>query len=317
MVGEGRRLLRRTESSRPVVTLRRDGTVRQASPSIGHPSVPTVGRWAEVGLVGFTLAGGVAIFVGGTPYFEITAANDSPLYNAVLVAGFWLLARLLSRQPSLASYARCSHALFVAASAMLVLAIGPFNFIVTAADESVRQAVQDKLAQFLSVVPVILVLTWAGRRPFGWIYLQKGLPKRWLTFGLSWFAVSAVVITALALVSGIRSADLLSAAPSILVFAALNAVMEELWCRGIVLRDYAAAMGATPAVVVTAIVFAAGHVAATYVGSVGGQLLLVSGALAIGLVAAWAMRWADCLWGAVLFHMGLDLLVVFGLLDAA
>jgi membrane protease YdiL (CAAX protease family) len=69
--------------------------------------------------------------------------------------------------------------------------------------------------------------------------------------------------------------------------------------------------------VVTAIVFSAGHVGATYVGSVGGQVLLVSGALAIGLVAAWAMRWADSIWGSVLFHMGLDLLVVFGLLDAA
>ena len=291
--------------------------VRQASPSIGPPSVAAAGRWAEVCLVGFTLAGGVAIFVGGTPYFELTAANDSPLYNAVLVAAFWLLARLLRRRASLASYATCSHALFVAASAMLVLAIGPFNFLVTAADESVRQAVQDKLAQFLSVVPVILILTWAGHRPFGVIYLQKGLPRRWLVFGLSWFAVSAVAITALALVSGIRSADLLSAAPSILLFAVLNAVMEELWCRGIFLRDYSAAMGAIQAVAVTAIVFSAGHVAATYVGSVGGQLLLVSGACAIGLAAAWAMRWADSLWGSVLFHMGLDLLVVFGLLDAA
>jgi hypothetical protein len=52
---------------------------------------------------------------------------------------------------------------------MLVLAIGPFNFLVTAPDESVRQAVQDKLAQFLSVVPVILILTWGERRPLGWI----------------------------------------------------------------------------------------------------------------------------------------------------
>ncbi len=304
-------------ASRPVGAVLRGQAVREAPPFIGHPSVGASGRWAQVGLVGFTLAGGVAIFVGGTPYFELTAANDSPLYNAVLVAGFWLLARLLNRRPSLASYATCSHALCVAATAMLVLAIGPFNFLVTAADESVRQAVQDKLAQFLSVVPVLLILTWAGRRPLGWIYLQKGLPRRWLLFGLSCFAVSAVLITALALVSGISSADLLSAAPSILLFAALNSVMEELWCRGIFLRDYSAAMGPRPALVVTAIVFSAGHVAATYVGSVGGQLLLVSGALAIGLVAAWAMCRADSLWGAVLFHMGTDLLVVFGLLDAA
>lgn len=308
--------MRRLASGKPVVAVPWGETVRQAPPPIGHPLAASARR-AEVGLVVFALAGGAAIFVGGTPYFELTAANDSPLYNAALVAAFWLLARLLRRRTSLASYATCSQALFVAATAMLVLAIGPFNFLVTAPDESVRQAVQDKVAQFLSVVPVILTLTWAGRRPLGWIYLQRGLPTRWLAFGLSWFLVSAVVITALALVSGIRSADLLEAAPWILLFAVLNAVMEELWCRGIFLRDYSAAMGAPQAVVVTAIVFSAGHVAATYVGSIGGQVLLVSGALAIGLVAAWAMRWADSLWGSVLFHMGLDLLVVFGLLDAA
>lgn len=307
----------RTVFARPAPTVPSRETERRAPTSIGQtPRLDAAGRWAEVGLVGFTLGGGVAIFVGGTPYFELTAANDSPLYNAVLVAAFWLLARFLSRQPSLASYATCSHALFVAATAMLVLVIGPFNFLVTAADESVRQAVQDKLAQFLSVVPAILVLSWVGRRPFSWIYLQKGLPRRWLTFGLAWFAISAIVIAGSALASGISSAALLSAAPLILVFAALNAVTEEVWFRGIFLRDYSATMGGAPALAVTAIVFSAGHVAATYVGSIGGQLLLVSAALAIGLVAAWAMRWANSLWGSVLFHMGWDLLVVFALLDA-
>jgi len=286
--------------------------------SIGQtPKATAGGRWVGVGLVGFTLAGGMAIFVGGTPYFEFTAANDSPLYNAVLVAAFWLLARFLRRRPLLASYATCSHALFIAATAMLALVIGPFNWLVTADDGSVQQAVQDKLAQFLAIVPVILVLTWAARRPWGWIYLQKGHLQRWVIFGLSSFAISAIAITGLALASGISWAALLSAAPWILVFAALNAVMEELWFRGIFLRPFSEGMGGRQAVVVTAIIFAAAHIAATYTSSVGEQLLLVSLAAAIGFVAAWAMRWANSLWGAVLFHMGLDLLVVFGLLEAA
>jgi membrane protease YdiL (CAAX protease family) len=32
--------------------------------------------------------------------------------------------------------------------------------------------------------------------------------------------------------------------------------------------------------------------------------------IGLGLVLAWAMRWADSLWGSVLFHMGLDLLII-------
>ena len=147
--------------------------------------------------------------------------------------------------------------------------------------------------------------------------MQRGQPKRWLIFGLSSFVISAIVITGLALASGISSAALLPAAPWILVFASLNAVMEELWFRGIFLRPFSEVMGGTQAVVVTAIIFAAAHVAATYTNSVGEQLLLVSLAVAIGFVAGWAMRWANSLWGSVLFHMGLDLLVVFGLLEAA
>ena len=275
------------------------------------------GRWVGVGLLGFTLGGGMVIFVGGTPYFELTAANDSPLFNAMVVAFFWLLARFLRGRSSLASYATCSHALFVAAAAMLAVVIGPFNWLVTAESGSVEEATQGKLAEFLAIVPVILLLTWAARRPWGWLYLQKGQPRRWLIFGLSSFVISATVITGLALASGISSAALLSAAPWILMFAALNSVMEELWFRGIFLRTFSAGMGGRQAVVVTATIFAAAHVAATYTNSVGEQLLLLSLAIAIGLVAGWAMRWANSLWGSVLFHMGLDLLVVFGLLEAA
>ena len=285
----------------------------------GNPHAPeaTLPRLrVQAGAVAFALVGGMAIFVGGTPYFHLTAANDNPFYNAGLVATFWLAGRLVRGRDSLESYAAVSRALFVAAAAMLVLVIGPFNWLVTSSD-TVIQAVQDKLAQFLAVVPLVLVLTWVGREPCGWIYLQRGLPIRWLVFGLTSLGICSIAIGGLALLSGIRSAALLSAAPWIVVFAMLNSFMEETWFRGIFLRPYSAAMGKAPAIVVTAIVFAEAHIAATYFSSVAEHLLLVALAVAIGLVAARAMTWADSLWGAVLFHMGMDFLVVFGLLQTA
>jgi len=273
-------------------------------------------RWHRTGLVGLSLVGGIAIFVGGTPYFEWTVMNDNPVYNALLVAVFGFSAWYLRRRDGMESYASCSQALFVAAAAMLILVIGPFNWLVTAEDESVVQAVQDKLAQFLSVVPVILILTWAARRPWGDIYLQKGRPQRWLTVGVSWLAASAIVITLFALASGIDSADLIAAAPWIVMFAALNAFMEELWFRGVFLKPYSTAMGGKQAVVVTTVVFAAAHIGATYTASIAEHLVLLIVAASIGVVGAWAMRWADALWLPLLLHMGLDLVVVFGLVES-
>ena len=273
------------------------------------------GPWVRAGLVGFVLLGAGAIFVVGSPYFELTAWNDDAVYNGVLAAGFGILTFLLRRRPSLVSLGFCSEALFVAATAMLVLVIGPFNWLVTLDDDSYRHAFQDKLAQFLAVVPVIAVLTRAAGRPWGWIYVQRGRPRRWLTLGLSMLVIGASVISILAIANGITSAALLAAAPWIVAFAALNAVMEELWFRGIFLRACAIGMGGVLAVLVTAIVFGAAHVGATYV-SAGQQLLFASLAAGLGIILALAMRWGDSLWGAVLLHVALDLVVVFELVES-
>jgi membrane protease YdiL (CAAX protease family) len=288
----------------------------RAVSSTAPNSTPGLGRgWLRAGLAAFALVGGGAIFVVGSPYFELTPWNDNPVYNGVVAAGFGTLTLLSRRRPSLVSLRACSEALFVAATAMLVLVIGPFNWLVTLSDESYRHALQDKLAQFLAIVPVILLFTWLARRPWGWIYLQMGRPRRWLTLGLSTLVVGATVIAAVAIASGRTASAVLEAAPWIVAFAALNAVMEELWFRGIFLRAYTAEMGAGLAILVTAIIFGAAHVGATYV-SAGEQLVFASLVVGLGVVLAVAMRWGDSLWGAVLVHITLDLVVVFELVDS-
>ena len=274
------------------------------------------GRWGQAVAVGFALVGGAAIFVVGSPYFELTAWNDDPVYNGALAAGFGLLTWILRDRPALTALRSSSQALFVAASAMFVLVVGPFNWLVTLDDESYQHAVQDKLAQFLAVVPVILVLTWATRRPWGWIYLQLGRPRRWLTLGLSSLAIGATIVAIIAVAAGTTPSALLAAAPWILLFASLNAVMEELWFRGIFLRPYTAGMGAVAAVLVTGLVFGAAHVGATYI-SAGEQLLFASLVAGLGILLALAVRWAESLWGAVLLHIALDLVVVLELVESA
>lgn len=254
------------------------------------------------------LAGGQLIFVFGSPYFNVFPTNDNLLFSAALVAAFGLLALVFRQRPSISHYAPPVYALFVAAAANLGLVIGPLNRFLNAT-EPFRQMAEDKIAQFLVVVPIIVVLAWLAWRDHGYIYLKRGQPRRWLPFGLVSLAVCAAVMVWMLLSSGMTTAELLAAAPWILIFVGANAVMEELWFRGVFLRSYEAAIGWAGTMAVTALAYGVSHMNATYFESAIG-IVFGLGVIGLGLVMAWAMRWADSLWGSVLFHMGMDMLII-------
>ena len=271
--------------------------------------VPTETRpVSRAALFVLLLVGGQLIFVFASPYFAVFPTNDNTLFSAALVAAFGLLALAFRQRPSLAHYAPPVYALFVAAAANLALVIGPFNRFLSAT-EPYQVMAEDKIAQFLSIVPVLVILSWLARRDSGWIYVQRGRPRRWLPFGSASLAVCAVVMVAMLLWAGMSAGDLLAAAPWIAIFVTANAIMEELWFRGVFLRSYEAGIGWTGTLVVTALTFGVSHMNATYFESWVG-LVFGAGVIGLGLVLAWAMRWADSLWGSVLFHMGLDLLII-------
>ena len=270
-------------------------------------------NWAIASVFVYTLAGGLAIFLFGSPFFDTYATNDNLAYDWTLIAFFGLIAFVLGLRPSLSAYASTSYALFVAAVANLVLTMGPFNWLITS-HEPYQNIAQDKLAQFLAVVPVIVVLTLVTRRPLRSIYVELGQPRRWVVFGLPWLVIGAIGMIGIAYANDIDSGALLSAAPWILAFVALNAAMEELWFRAIFLRPYSTAMGGSLAVLVTALVFGMTHVNASYM-SAGEMWAFGVIVFVIGLVTAWAMRWASSLWGSVLFHMGMDLLIIIQIVE--
>lgn len=260
------------------------------------------------------LAGGQLIFVFGSPYFTVFPTNRNVLFSAALVAVFGLLALVFRQQPSLAHYAPPVYALFVTAAANLALVIGPFNQLLSPS-EPFREMAQDKFIQFLTVVPVLVILSWLAWREPGWIYLQRGQPRRWLPFGVASLGVCAVVMVAMLLWAGMSAGDLLAATPWILTFVTANAIMEELWFRGVFLRAYEAGIGWTGAMVVTALAYGVSHMNATYFESWVG-LVFGAGVIGLGLVMAWAMRWGNSLWGSVLFHMGMDMLIVLPVVES-
>ena len=256
----------------------------------------------------FLLLGGQLIFVFASPYYQVFPSNDDPLFATGLAAVLGLAALGLHRSDSYRRWAAPVYALFVAAAANFALVLGPFNGLITAA-EPFRQMAEDKLAQFLAIVPVILILVWLPRRDLGQLYLQRGRPRRWLVFGLAGFLAGLGAMVWILLSAGMTAAALLRASPWILIFVAANAFMEELWFRGIFLRPYEAEVGWAATMALTALAYGTSHMSATYFESATGMLFGL-GVIGLGLILAWSIRWGDSLWGAVLFHMGMDLVII-------
>lgn len=286
-----------------------------ASTRTPSQEVRTPSALVTAGVIVFTLAGGLSIFLFGSPFFDIYPTNNNALYGSILAALFGAITLVSGRRSSLTIYSSVAYALFVAAAANLSLTIGPFNWLITSSDTYLEIA-QDKLAQFLAIVPVILLLTWARGRSWNTIYLQMGRPRRWIGFGLPWLVVGMLGVVGIAYAYDIDPETLLAAAPWIFMFVALNATMEELWFRAIFLRPYSEAMGSRWTILVTALVFGVTHVNAEYMSA---TEMWAFGAVVflIGLATAWVMRWANALWGAVLFHMGMNLLIIIQIAESA
>jgi len=147
------------------------------------------------------------------------------------------------------------------------------------------------------------------------IFIGKGRLKQGLAFGLVSFAGFAVIALAMQSNSSDFFSSLPVAIPWLLLFVFANAIMEELWFRAIFLRKYETIIGRNAAIIVTAIIFGASHVNATYDFPGGGFVfgLVVFG---LGLVGAYSMFKHDGLIGPVLFHSGYDLLVIVPILNS-
>jgi membrane protease YdiL (CAAX protease family) len=147
------------------------------------------------------------------------------------------------------------------------------------------------------------------------IFIGMGRLKRGLRFGL----VSFVSFAVIALATGKQSNDffpsLWKAIPLLMLFVFSNAIMEELWFRGIFLRNYEPIVGKHAAIIVTAIIFGLSHVNATYEFP-GGGIVFGFVVFGLGLVGAYAMYKDESIIGPVLFHAGNDLLVIIPVLNS-
>lgn len=274
----------------------------------------------------FVLSGWM-IFLLGNNYNSLFPTNESTLYKWAITLLFLAAAAILRLSEGLRMYWESAYALFIAAFAnILNWDLGNLlaDWLPAPASTAGELAI-DKLSQCLPVVLAIILLTLVVGKDLGSIFLKKGDLRWGLRFGLVSFGVFAAIFAVIAVLqasappshgltaTGVPLKTILAAIPSILVFCFTNSLMEELWFRGIFLKELSTFLGPTAAVVATALVFGSVHLGATYIIPIQ-MVVFPLIAFALGLVNGFVMLKTDSIWGSVFFHAGYDLRVIIPIL---
>jgi len=259
---------------------------------------------------------GVLVFPLAANYYSVYPTNASTLYKAALPVLFLGASLLLRRSERLHDYWRITYAFFVASAAnLLVWLWGTWLFrLVDAPADPLAEMLVNKLSEATVVIAVILLLTRLAGWKLGDLYLRRGNGRLGLLLGLGF----SIPVVAMFVAMGGLSLGwelVLAAAPAILLYSLLNGFMEELWFRGLFLREYKRLLGGGIAVLLTALLFTSMHFGMTYA-SGAERIQLLIGILYLGLATAYIILKTKSLWGAVLLHAVADIVLLLGFFTA-
>ena len=172
-----------------------------------------------------------------------------------------------------------------------------------------------KLNECIVIVSVVIFFTRKSNNSLGSIYIQKGNLKLGLIIGLITFFIAAATSIPMAnLFYGrdLTLAKIIPWIPWILVFVLANATMEEIMFRGLFLRKLEPFFGKFFSNLMIAFVFTLIHGAAVYTTDM--HIFL---AVLFPLALAWGyiMQKTDSVWGSILFHAGMDIPIILGILS--
>lgn len=159
------------------------------------------------------------------------------------------------------------------------------------------------------MITAILVARVGGLRPAD-LYLRRGKVKAWLIIGLVTFAVFTALFLVQAGDQDIGADRLFEYAPWTLLFVFVNAFMEELHFRGLLLGSFERLLGRHSADICIALFLTLVHAPVQYTPDI-----LVFLAVLFLLAPAWGyiIQKTKALWGPVLFHAGADLMIMVGI----
>ena len=257
------------------------------------------------------------------PYFYLVLISfqHSPataaLFIRIIISVFFLALTVFAYfTKPLRNYWRVSFAFFIASLGMLlnwVITDLPVRFLYDSITITEGQWMLDKFSQFIAIVIPIMVLTLAFADKLSSLYIQKGKFKLWIVIGLSTFVFFVAHWPDFSIAKK-QPQKILSILPWLLVFSALNALMEELWFRGLFLKRFEPFLGNHLSILLTSLIFSIPHIFARYLSGIGMSLIFFLVVFSLGMASGYIIYRTKSIWGAVIFHMGYDLFyaLVFG-----
>ena len=259
---------------------------------------------------------GISIFLFGFNFISTFPTNSSTTYRIIISIFFLSLTVITYFTKPLRNYWRVSLAFFIASLGMLlnwVISDLPVRFLYNSITITEGQWMLDKFSQFIAIVIPILVLTLAFGDKLSSLYIQKGRFKLWILIGLSTFVFFISIGLILALQKN-NLQKILSILPWLFAFSALNALMEELWFRGLFLKKFEPFLGNHLSIFLTSLIFSIPHIFARYLSGIEMSLIFFFTVFSLGMASGYIIYKTKSIWGAVIFHMGYDLFyaLVFG-----
>ena len=259
---------------------------------------------------------GISIFLFGFNFISTFPTNSSTTYRIIISIFFLSLTVITYFTKPLRNYWRVSLAFFIASLGMLlnwVISDLPVRFLYNSITITEGQWMLDKFSQFIAIVIPVLVLTLAFGDKLSSLYIQKGRFKLWILIGLSTFVFFISIGLILALQKN-NLQKILSILPWLFAFSALNALMEELWFRGLFLKKFEPFLGNHLSIFLTSLIFSIPHIFARYLSGIEMSLIFFLTVFSLGMASGYIIYKTKSIWGAVIFHMGYDLFyaLVFG-----
>ena len=274
--------------------------------------------WERTILAALFMAFGMLIYIIFSPLRPMLKSTADYLGRIGLTAGLLMIVWLAGRNEHLGPYRSLLLGLLimsVATSLDWVFA----NYLL----EHIRLNTQTpsgmalmKLNEFFIVATTIITLTLLTGGRLGSIYIQKGNLREGLLVGGIAFCLAAAASPWMAeyLFKGqnLTSERIIIWLPWVLIFALANAAQEELLFRGLFLRKLEPFFGKFISNALIVFVFTLVHQGVNYTSDQLGFLAV----LAL-LAFAWGylMQKTDSIWGSVLFHAGMDIPVILGILS--
>jgi uncharacterized protein len=274
-------------------------------------------EWGERILLALLfVAVGVLIYLVFSPMRPLLSKTADYLGRIALIALLLAAVWLVRRSQWFEKYGQVMLGLLIMAIAVSVDRVFSIYLLVYLgiSDSTAAGWALLKLNECVIVFGVVITLTRLSGGSLGSIYLQKGNLKLGLIIGVTTFllaaAGSALMANFLFKGQDLTLARILVWLPWLLVFVLANAAQEELLFRGLFLRKLQPFFGKFGSNFLIMFVFTALHKGADYASN---DFIFVAAVVLLALAWGYITQKTDSLWGAILFHAGMDIPIMLGI----